>query len=260
LTTLGRRDFFGLTTGALALAACREAATPAEGAKFELSFLVPTQEIDLSVEQGRVELAGSCVEKRSVSAPAHVHVSCAAEHAAAPAPSVVPAPAPTQARVTASAAPAKVGWRTLAAQSRWHEALAEAIAGGFDRECDDDSAADLLSLGDVARLAQDAPHARHAYETLRARFPGDPNAAVAAFSLGKLAFDEEHAYGEAGRAFDTYLREQPNGPLARDALARSMEAHDRAGDHDTAKKLAQRYLDQWPGGPQEEVARGIVAK
>jgi len=230
--------------------------------KFELSFLVPAEEIDLAVHDGHVELLGSCVEKRSVAAPAHVHVTCAKEttHAEPTRSTTAPSDLRVVEVVPKPLVIARPSWRALAAQSRWSEALAEAIAGDFDHECDTGSAADLLSLGDVARLAHDAPHARHAYDSLRARFPGDPSASVASFSLGKLAFDEDHAYGEAGRAFDAYLREQPHGALARDALARSMEAHLRAGDRDTARSLAQRYLDEYPGGPQQDVARGIVAK
>jgi amidase len=59
LTTLGRRDFFGLTTGALALAACREAATPADGAKFELE--------EVTIAQLRADLdAGKTTARRIV--------------------------------------------------------------------------------------------------------------------------------------------------------------------------------------------------
>jgi TolA-binding protein len=174
-----------------------------------------------------------------------------------------PTPAPSAAEVPSSEAASSaphpgVEWRKLAAASRYREAVDAAVAAGFDSQCAAASANDLLSLGDAARLAGDAAHADIAYRTLRRRFPSDSRASVAAFDLGKLAFDVRGSHADAARWFDTYLAEQPSGPLVREALGRSMEAHWRSADRAKARDLAAQYMQRYPGGPHEDLARRIV--
>ena len=99
-----------------------------------------------------------------------------------------------------------------------------------------------------------------AYETARRRFPGNERAAVAAFALGRIAFDQRGNYSDAARWFRSYLTEQPSGRLARDALGRLMEAFHRAGDKASARGEAAHYLELYPTGPHAEFARRVTGE
>lgn len=161
-------------------------------------------------------------------------------------PSVVPG--------SANAEPAS-NWRNLAAGGRYAEALAQIEALGFDRVQASAAAANMLLLGDVARLAGRPERARGAYLTMRQRFFTDPSKAQAAFALGLLAFP-----GPAAASwFETYLAESPSGPLAREALGRLLEVHHRTGDPTAALEEAERYLAQYPGGPHADLARSVLS-
>ncbi|HTJ80753.1 MAG TPA: hypothetical protein VL400_03490, partial [Polyangiaceae bacterium] len=113
--------------------------------------------------------------------------------------------------------------------------------------------------GSAARLAGDPRGARHYYEVARRRFPGTDAAAVAAYHLGRMAFDGAHAWAEAERWFGVYLAESPGGALAPEALGRSMECADNRGDHARARDLAKRYLAAYPSGAQASLAERLSA-
>jgi hypothetical protein len=74
-------------------------------------------------------------------------------------------------------------------------------------------------------------------------------ASNAAFAMGRVYFDQRDAYDEAAHWFATYSSERRDGPLAREALGREMEALSRAGDHAGAGRAAEQYLRQYPKGP-----------
>lgn len=166
------------------------------------------------------------------------------------APSAPPSSAPR-------ARPSESSWQALLREGRYEEAFAAAAALGFEDECEQASAADLLALADAARYAGELSRARHGYSVLRRRFPGDDRASVAAFTLARIAFDQRRNYSEAAEWFGTYLRERPSGALAREALGRLMESLDRAGDHDGARRMAERYLQRYGNGPHAELARRL---
>jgi len=94
--------------------------------------------------------------------------------------------------------------------------------------------------------------------SLRKRFPGSANAAAAAFSLGRIAFERRGAYAEAVRWFSTYLSEAPNGPLMGDAVGRLMEARERQGDRAGARSDAEQYLRRFPRGPYAPLAKRLL--
>lgn len=183
-----------------------------------------------------------------------------------PEPAVAPPPAPDLSAHPpdpvhgAVEAPA---WRGLADAGRFADALAAAERNGFARECATRGPSDLLALADAARLGGNLARSRGALSALRRRFPGDERASIAAFGLGRIAFEGSGAGGErfreAARWFETYLREQPAGPLARDALGRLMEATNRGGDRDGARRAARSYLDAYPDGPHAGLARSIAS-
>jgi TolA-binding protein len=149
-------------------------------------------------------------------------------------------------------------WQTLARQNDYYAAFARASESGFEAECDRGTAADLLLLGDVARLAGNPSKASYAYRHLRRRFPSSGPAAQAAFALARLAFDQRAAYAEASRWFETYLAEQPSGAFSREALGRLMESLHRSGNTGRTHQTAARYLERYPTGPHAALARQLI--
>jgi TolA-binding protein len=161
----------------------------------------------------------------------------------APAPQVAHAPRP---------------WQPLATAGKYNAALELAKQVGFTHECDQASAADVLLLGDVARLAGDVPRAQEAYRAVRRRFAKTGFASSAAFALGRIAFERSHAYAEAATWFETATRE--GGPFARDAAGRLIEARKAGGDLAGAKAAARAYLDRWPSGPHAALAKEVSSE
>jgi transmembrane sensor len=149
-------------------------------------------------------------------------------------------------------------WREYAKRGALREAFASADAAGFAASCALATPADLLLLGDGARLSGKPDRAIEALLALRRRFPGDPRRAAAAFALGKVAFDQRGAYEQAAEWFSTSLREQPNGVLAREASGRLIEALRRADDSAGARRAARDYLAKYPEGPHADLARSVL--
>jgi TolA-binding protein len=148
-------------------------------------------------------------------------------------------------------------WPSLARSGRYGEAYALASSAGIVEECGRRGADDVLLLGESARLTGHAEDARLAYQAVRRRFGKSPEAAQAAFNLGRL----EVRGGQKGAAagwFETYLREQPSGPLAQAALGRLLEARVELGDTRAARDTARSYLERYPAGPHAEAARKVL--
>ncbi|MGK3997557.1 FecR domain-containing protein [Sorangium sp. So ce1024] len=158
------------------------------------------------------------------------------------------------------AAPEAPRWRALALDARYKDALAAAEREGFDALCAAVSAGDLHALGDVARLGGSTARAVQAFTALRGRFPGSPEAASAAFLLGRIAQDQGDDLAGAARWFTLYLTEHPGGAFAADAAGRLVEAEDRRGDEASARRAAERYLAAHPSGSHAAYARRLLAR
>ena len=115
-----------------------------------------------------------------------------------------------------------------------------------------------LRDGEAALALVDDYFALDRESFVRRRFPGEEAASVAAFDLGRIAFDDHAAYAEAARWFEQYVTERPSGALVREATGRRMEALERSGDHPGAREAAARYLRRFPSGPHADVARSIA--
>jgi TolA-binding protein len=87
------------------------------------------------------------------------------------------------------------------------------------------SASELALRADTARHARAHDDARRLLVDLRQRYPSSIEATRAAFDLGVIEF-EQGAFMRAAESFEVYLREAPDGPLAREALGRLMEAYE----------------------------------
>lgn len=257
------------------------------GTRFHLAWNPRDQVFALALSEGAVVVSGSCLpEPRVLGAGGRLDLSCAtpdahAEHAAAvppvegttepelgePAlpldPSVAMAPSVTTPRSgtsAPSAAPAEKGWRDRLQNGDFAEVLEVASASDFADACKIASQTELLGLADAARKAGQVDKATLALSSLRRRFAGSANAAVAAFSLGRIAFERRGAYAEAVRWFSTYLSEAPNGPLMGDAVGRLMEARDRQGDREGARADAEQYLRRFPRGPYAPLAKRLLSE
>ncbi len=157
-------------------------------------------------------------------------------------------------------APDPPGWAALALDAKYKDALAAAEREGFDAICSRASARDLHALGDAARLGGSAARSAQAFNTLRARFPGSPDAAAAAFILGRIAQDQGHDYAGAAAWYTRYLSEQPGGAFAADAAGRLVEVEDRMGDAVAAQRAAKRYLAAYPKGSHAAFAESVIAR
>jgi len=165
-----------------------------------------------------------------------------------------PAPAITEVGNSASRASPSETWQTLANHGDYRASFDLAEREGFERICRSSSSSELLSLAEASRFAGHSERASQALGTLRSRFGGSEDAAVAAFQLGRITSNGR----QAANWFRTYLREQKRGELAREASGRLLEALSRSGDRVAAQAAANDYLDSYPHGPHAGFARKLL--
>jgi TolA-binding protein len=257
------------------------------GTRFDLRWSASTEEFSVSVSEGSVAISGSVLGAERVvragetlrvfvaerrleltnAASRRAGLAGAAEEPAAPAPAGSSGergstsddkPSTGRPEGAPSASARAPDWRELARKGSLREAFALAEAAGFDAACQGASAAELLQLGDGARLSGNPARAKQALTRLRNAFPGDSRRAAAAFALGKVAFDQTRSYAEAAEWFSTSIREQPGGSLSREAAGRLIEARKRSGDEAGARRAAEAYLARYPEGPHADLARALV--
>jgi transmembrane sensor len=120
------------------------------------------------------------------------------------------------------------------------------------------SATELMLAADVARLSAQPEAAIVALEELQRRFPSDRRAPVAAFTLGRVLLDELGRSAEAATAFERACTLWPTGPLAEKALARAVEANERAKSVARARSLAEQYLRRYPQGSHAPAMRSLL--
>jgi hypothetical protein len=147
-----------------------------------------------------------------------------------------------------------VSWIKLDEKGDYDAAYAAAMSAGLASVLRASTSDELLRLAQIARLSGHRDTERQALVTCRRRFPGGERAAVAAYELGRSS-----SPSEASSWFDTYLGEQPSGPLAREASGRLIEARASAGDDRGARDAATRYLSRYPDGPHAPLARRVLA-
>ena len=233
------------------------------GTRFRMTFRAGDRSLRVSTDEGSVTVSGGCLEAaKTVSAGESLEASCPPREM--PAPDDVPA-AEAPLPVTRDLAPTVKAmraerWRELLAAGRLLEGLRAAERANFDQVCRIATAKELLALADAGRFFGPSKRAVAALVAMRARFPGSAAAGTAAFTLGRIVLEKEHDYPQAASWFETYLREQPSGPLMGDAFGRLMEARLRAGDATRARGTAEQYLRRFPGGPYSAEAKGILSR
>lgn len=175
-----------------------------------------------------------------------------------------PRPGAVKEKATGDAAPRKTAlivpddWKDLQREGRYAESLAAAEKAGFDVLTGTLDLADLWALADAARYAKSPRKVEKALLAVRKRFGDSPRARAAAYLLGKTAMDLDRNPAEAARWFRTYLREDPDGSLAEEALGRLVDACVKSNQRDAAKDAARRYLEKYLNGTFSDLARSVL--
>ena len=118
------------------------------------------------------------------------------------------------------------------------------------------SAADLMLAADVARLSGHVEAAIPYLERVIREHASSAQAPLAAFTLGRVLASLGRT-AQASEAFAKVTALAPSSPLAEDALARRIEGASRAGDRQTARRLAEQYLATYPTGRRRDAVRRL---
>lgn len=257
------------------------------GTKFDLHWEASREQFSITVIEGAVGVSGAIAgTERPVRAGETLSISLRDRHLeltnTTPAIESSPSLAPIAAATATTVATSQVAyegsnqggstsnakdvastirtarWRELASRGQLREAYAAVEAIGFPETCQSASSSELLLLGDAARLAGRPDRANLALLALRQRYPTDGRRAAAAFSLGKIAFDQLHSYAVAASWFSKCLSEQPAGGFAREAAGRLIEANRAAGNAAAAESAARSYLVRYPSGPHADLAKSLL--
>jgi hypothetical protein len=151
-------------------------------------------------------------------------------------------PAPIVGTVSATAATSAI-WATPAipATSNLGAPAVASVPAGPDG---------LFARADLARSAGRPEVAIGYLRDIVDRYPRDPHAPVAAFTIGRLLLESLKKPRQAAIAFAQARTLANGGPLGEDALAREVEALHTAGDASAAREQAELYVRLFPRGPR----------
>lgn len=149
--------------------------------------------------------------------------------------------------------PQKPAWMGLAQAGKSRAAIALAERAGLPSVYRSSSPDSLLELARAARLSGRPDIERAALLECRQRARGQSSAAQAAYLLGRAS-----APAEAVSWFETYLREQPRGLMAREAAGRLIESYVASRNTESARRAAAKYLGAYPSGPHAAMAREVL--
>lgn len=233
------------------------------GTRFSVDWQPEEHRMEVVLHEGSVVVTGACLggERRLV-APDRMVADCDKKPVAFAAEATEAEEereaAPPTGAVPIATAPPSISWRQLVKAGHYEEALANAKRAGFSRICKTATAAELLDLGDAARLAGDTGAAEQALTALHSRFPHTPQSALASFNLGRLAFDQRRNFDAASTHFSRYIAEEPTGALVGDAWGRLLEARSKSRDPTAAANDARTYLARFSNGPYSGLARRLI--
>ena len=180
--------------------------------------------------------------------------------AVAPVPGIASAPklvAPTPTTVLPSAPPE---WERLAEAGDFVAARAALdAAGGFDAVVRTASAAELMTLVDMARASGSRERAVAALRRVVGVFRAAPEAPLAAWTLGNI-LDQAGDETGASEAYALYRRLSPGGDFAEDALAREVDAALSQGNLELSARLIAQYENEFPNGRSLEEFRSEFAR
>jgi transmembrane sensor len=145
-------------------------------------------------------------------------------------------------------APAPPAWRAQAQRGDVRGAWDALGDQGFARESRTASPAVLLELADVARRTRHHDLAAPLLERFVREHPEHPEAAMAAFTLGRDELTLRARPASAATWFQRALALRPPRSLEEDLRARLAEAHLAAGDREAACAVARASLAAFPEG------------
>jgi TolA-binding protein len=194
-----------------------------------------------------------------LAAPA-VFTSAVSEVRNAPAPPVSTAdPSAVLAPALPGAASRRASWSDSVAVGDYGLVIRDAERRGVASVLIGSPLADLVALADAARLSGRIELGKRALSAERSRFPRTSAANDAAFFLGRIADDQEHALTTALTWYETYLAEAPQGHFAAEAFGRRMVAISRQSGRAAARQTAVEYLKRFAGGPHAALARDLLS-
>jgi hypothetical protein len=156
-----------------------------------------------------------------------------------------------------SGATAAATWEAQVRRGEYSAVLRDAERRGIPQVLSTASAAEVMALANAARFSGRVSVGREAYLALRQRFTGSPQAASAAFLMGRLM--ESGSPAESRRWYERYEQEAPKGPLVAEAMGHRMLLTQTVGSRVEVQRLAEEYIRRFPDGPYVGVARKIVA-
>jgi transmembrane sensor len=122
---------------------------------------------------------------------------------------------------------------------------------GADRS--EDSVDALIEAADAARLAGQLEVAVRSLRRAVNDHADDPEAAAAAFMLGRVLLVQLGRPREAAEAFAKVRELGANSELAQDALAREVEAWSKAGKSEDASQRARLFIRLYPESRRRDV-------
>lgn len=137
---------------------------------------------------------------------------------------------------------------------------ARAQAKEAPRSKSSEDANDLLMAADRARRSHQSQVAVPSLRRLIERYPKDPRAPSAAFTLGWVLLTDLNRPRDAAVAFENAERIAPRGTLAEDAAARVAEAWQKAGDARRAAEAARHYAQAYPRGRYIALMHGLIGE
>ena len=164
--------------------------------------------------------------------------------------------APTS--VTARDADPQPDWRGLLERGDDTAIITAAARFGAGTLVETASLAELWRLMNAARRMERYPLTETLLLAVRQRFPGASKASLAAFVLGKINYYGKGDADAAAGWFRVYVDENPDGPLAEEALGRLIQILDERGKRAEASKLARAYIDKYPTGRLSSTVRSLL--
>ncbi len=162
----------------------------------------------------------------------------------------------------ASVAPVAVvpTWERMAEAGDFEAARTELDAhGGFESVLGTARASELMTLVDIARASGRRDRAIAALRRVVETFRDEPEAPLAAWTLGNL-LDQSGDETGAASAYALYRRLSPGGDFAEDALAREIDTALTQNKLELSARLVAQYENEFPNGRSLEEFRAELAR
>lgn len=108
------------------------------------------------------------------------------------------------------------------------------------------------------RFVKNGNRAQEVLMHFRERFARSYQSKIAAFLIARISIELNHNTDKAVEWFQIYLDEDPDGPLAEEAIGRIMNIYKESGDRNRAANMAKIYIQKYPDGIFSSLARSIV--